>query len=479
MRKYCKQIFMLKNLLFFFIVFHCRAVNAQMQRIQTSSNGKYLQTIDGQPFFYLGDTGWDLFHRLNKEEAGYYLQNRKEKGFNVVQAVLISEFDNGPESKNYYGKKPFNNKEQLLPAVDKNSYDYWQHADYIVNLAHSKNLYMGMVATWGEWVTPRFTKQVFNTEQKAYRYGNFLGHRYRQSNIIWILGGDRRPHEAPNGFALWRAMAEGIADGVNNDSSFNGKADYSTTMMTFHCFANSADFFEKDEWIDFHSFGSYHEKRNNSRAFTGVEEHYQKRYTKPILNSEPLYEDHPVNYDTIARQGYFDEYDARQQAYWSVFSGACGHTYGCHPVWQFSDSSRSAYSKATRHSWKEALDLPGSFQMLHLKNLILSRPQERAPAQELVANDQQTVMQIRACKGSQYAMLYIPDGEACNLHLDKLPFKKIKAWWYNPRDGQSGYAGEYNATGNRILSPPGNGGNDWVLVLDDAAAGFDKPGRLK
>ena len=43
------------------------------------------------PFFYLGDTAWELPHRLNDAEAEHYLRNRAEKGFNVVMIVLFAE----------------------------------------------------------------------------------------------------------------------------------------------------------------------------------------------------------------------------------------------------------------------------------------------------------------------------------------------------------------------------------------------------
>jgi Protein of unknown function (DUF4038) len=50
-------------------------------RLQVTRNGHYLQYEDGTPFFWLGDTGWELFHRLNKEEIEKYLENRRRKGF--------------------------------------------------------------------------------------------------------------------------------------------------------------------------------------------------------------------------------------------------------------------------------------------------------------------------------------------------------------------------------------------------------------
>jgi hypothetical protein len=58
-----------------------------------STNGRYLQTKEGQPFFWLGDTGWELFHRLKREEIVKLLSARKNQGFNVIQAVALAEFN--------------------------------------------------------------------------------------------------------------------------------------------------------------------------------------------------------------------------------------------------------------------------------------------------------------------------------------------------------------------------------------------------
>ena len=58
--------------------------DAATPRLKVSDNHRFLVTEDGAPFFYLGDTGWELFHRLNREEADRYLENRAKKGFNVI-----------------------------------------------------------------------------------------------------------------------------------------------------------------------------------------------------------------------------------------------------------------------------------------------------------------------------------------------------------------------------------------------------------
>lgn len=58
-----------------------------------SANGRGVirYTQPEEPFFLLGDTAWELFHKLDIREAELYLRNRAEKGFNWVMAVILAE----------------------------------------------------------------------------------------------------------------------------------------------------------------------------------------------------------------------------------------------------------------------------------------------------------------------------------------------------------------------------------------------------
>jgi hypothetical protein len=66
------------------------AFSAVGGRLKVSDNHRYLVYENGKPFFYLGDTAWELFQRLNREEATQYLTNRAQKGFTVIQAVALA-----------------------------------------------------------------------------------------------------------------------------------------------------------------------------------------------------------------------------------------------------------------------------------------------------------------------------------------------------------------------------------------------------
>lgn len=453
-------------------------------KLQVSSNGHYLVHEDGTPFFWLGDTGWEMLHRLSREEMALYLGKRRIKEFNVIQTVIISEFIHSDKETNFYGHSALIDDNPEKPAStpgsnpsDKHEYDYWDHTDFAIKTAEKKGLYMALVPTWGEWVVPRTDKALFNTTEQAYNYGWSVGNRFKSApNIIWILGGDRHPDERPSGVDLWRAMAEGITDGVTGLKMQDGKADYSSTLMTHHSYNSSSEWFHNDDWIDFHMWGSYHAEINNSRAYELALRDWNLPNPKPTINSEPCYEAHGINY-AVDDNGYFTSTDVRLAAYWSVFSGAAGFTYGAQPIWQFTDSSRKKHSKMTLTSWQEAMDLPGAGQMQFLKELM-----EEVINSELKP-DQSIIMEGEGNCGSRVCVLrnksaayvYIPTGNQVKIRLGILSGNSIVATWLDPRTGEKTAIGEFPNSGEKVFDVPGmskdltwlrNGrGCDWVLIL--------------
>ena len=127
-------------------------------QIQVSSNHLFLQDKNGKPFFWLGDTDWELFHRLTREEVTHFLEVRKQQGFNVIQAVALAEF-NGLHQPNRYGDIPLINDDPTQLAItpgndpnDSTQYDYWDNVDYVIKTAVAKNIYIGLLPTWGDKV---------------------------------------------------------------------------------------------------------------------------------------------------------------------------------------------------------------------------------------------------------------------------------------------------------------------------------------
>ncbi len=450
-------------------------------------NPHYLEFRDGTPFFWLGDTGWELIHRLNREEIKFYLDDRRSKGFNVIQTVIISEFIHMDKATNYFNDSIFVNENPENPfltegnnPLDPAEYDFWDHVDFVVRTAESKGLFLALLPSWGEWVIPRAGKPLFNTESQAYNYGWFLGDRYKNfQNTIWMLGGDREPDERNEGIAIWRSMAEGITDGTNGIKKQDGYADYSATFMTHHSYNSSSKWFHSDPWIDFHTWGSYHADVNSSRSYELPRHDWNLSDPKPTINSEPCYEDHPVNY-AIENNGVFTATDVRVAAYWSIFSGSAGFTYGAHPVWQFTDSIRSKYSDLTFHSWQQALDLPGALQLGFLKNLMESGSMKGLnPDNSLIVSGLGICSDYcAAIRNKSHAYIYIPTGNQITLKMGCISGKNVKTWWFDPRTGNRIFIAEFENNGLRVFDVPGiseklswlrsGRGCDWVLIIEDS-----------
>jgi hypothetical protein len=222
-----------------------------LPRLHVSSNNRFIVQDNGQPFFYLADTAWELFHRLNRNEGADYLRTRAQQGFTVVQAVALSELD-GLSDPNAFGKLPLLNRDPARPALTPGArstvsaeYDYWDHVEYLIDEANRQGLYVGLLPAWGRWVVkdPRAPEDtVFNTAN-ALTYGEFLGKRFRNKGVIWILGGDRSADGVED---VWRSMAKGIATGVS------GHEDYEAVFMSFHPKGGgtSSTWFHKDAWLD-------------------------------------------------------------------------------------------------------------------------------------------------------------------------------------------------------------------------------------
>lgn len=447
------------------ILFLALCAGAQLPQLRVSDNHRFLVKAGGSPFFYLGDTAWELFHRLDREETERYLSDRAKKGFTVIEAVALAEFG-GLTQPNRYGHLPLQDNDPTRPQEP-----YFEHVDWVVNKAASMGLYVGLLPTWGDKVNKKWGQgpEIF-TPENARVYGAWLGTRYRNAPVLWILGGDR-PIENEKHRLIWRAMAEGLRAG-----------DGGAHLITYHPMGghSSSDYVNDETWLDFHQIQSGHSHRNKDN-FAMLARDLAKNPPRPVMDGEPCYEDHPVRSDKTKKE-WFGEWDVRKLCYWGLFAGAHGHTYGCHPIWQMWDGKTKPCADP-RHSWMEDLDLPGASQVGFARRLIESRPfLTRIPDQALITSPNPAgpahVQATRDSEGS-FAMVYSASGQPFTADLAKLSAKKLRAWWFDPRTGEAKDSGQLDNQGPREFTPPTKGdGNDWVLVLDDASKQFPPPGTV-
>lgn len=446
--------------------------------LKVSANHHYLEFTDGTPFFYLGDTAWELFHRLNRDEASKYLENRASKGFTVIQAVVLSEL-NGLTVPNANGDLPL-----IDGDIQKPNPAYFQHVDFIVDKAEQLGLFVGMLPTWGKyWKSP---DSIFHTPAAAREYGKFLGTRYRDKPIIWILGGDRGIDNAQERATL-DALAEGLRAG-----------DLGHHLITFHPVgpADSSEMLNDAPWLDFNMYQSSHAARDLDNGLY-AEQDLKRKPPRPTLDGENRYEEIPVGFYFAGNSALqrFDDFDVRQSAYWSLLAGACGHTYGDNNIWQMYKPpvaskppevstnrwlGREGSMIGANVPWYDALDRPGAFQMKYVRKLFESVPFEKLiPDQSMILDGPTTggakVRAARASDGS-FAIIYSPYGESFTVTRSVLKPGRLREIWYDPRYGVSYEIHRSEHWGMQIYTPPTSGrGHDWVLLLEDASAGFPLP----
>ncbi len=433
-----------------------------LPRLCVSDNRRFLQDENGRPFFWLGDTAWELFHRRDLEEAAAYLQNRRGLGFNLIQAVAVPELA-GLTQPNRNGDLPFTDLDPAQP-VDA----YFDHVDRVIQLAADKELYIGLVATWADKVKRMWggEQEIFNP-QNAFAFGQYLGRRFQHhTNLVWILGGDRSAEGVED---IWRAMAAGVDQGAG-----------ARTLKTYHPFGghSSAEWLHQEEWLDFNMIQSGHGKICEP-TWEMISTDYYRDPIKPVLDGEPNYEDMPIGF--TSQNGYFNDYHVRRQAYRSVFAGGFGVTYGHNSIWQMYDPSHEPLGEPL-YTWKEALERPGAAQMVHLKNLILSRPFfSRIPGQDLFLTkqgDEENYVQITRDDECRYLMVYFPQPALkVGVELDLFTSSKVHIWWYDPCSGRSLDEGLFPVRRAVHFTSPQDM-PDCVLVVDDADQGFLAPGTF-
>ena len=450
------------------------------QSLKVSENGRYLTNPDGSAFLWIGDTAWELFHKLDREEATEYLKNRKAKGFTVIQAVVLAE-NEGLRTPNPYGDVPFVDFDPT-----KQNEAYFQHVDFIVNKAEDLGLYIGMLPTWGDKIfskNPGAGPIVFNKDN-AKAYGEFLGRRYKDKPIVWILGGDRNIAN-DEVLEIWRNMAAGLKSG-----------DEGNHLITYHPrgASSSSAQLHGEEWLDFNMYQSGHDKQFN-QVYRYARKDRSLSPIKPTVDGEPGYEDIAIRFwdymdfskPSMQRvpkgvldekgiitdrnhfeAGFITDYDVRVHAYWNFLAGAAGYTYGNNAIWQMYKADRNLAIPCL-YDWRTSMDRPGAEDMKHVNKFFTKFPfQKLVPAQGIILGENpesEAHIQAAAASDNSFILVYLAKGQDVKLNLSQYT-KLSKGSWFNPRDGKMKKACKFDAEGMVEFTPPSSGfGNDWMLVL--------------
>jgi hypothetical protein len=464
-----------KYTLLLFLLFFTLFANAQGKKLpwdngklRVTENHRFLEHENGTPFFWLGDTGWLASSRLTRDGMDQYFNSLSKDDFNVVQVSILHEIP----FFNAYGRPALPYGMDFKKIGVSPEYGYWDHVDYMIRSAAKRGLYVALVCVWGGPVNAGLM-----SEKNAVDYGTFLANRYKNCpNIIWIIGGDTRGDKKTE---VWQALARTI------------KSIDSNHLMTYHPRGRtmSSEWFHNEPWLDFDMFQSGH-RRYGQRGGDGellkelnteednwryVEKVYSLENPKPVIDGEPSYEDIPAGLHE-ATERRWQAQDVRRYAYWSVFAGSFGHTYGNNSVMQMLTPGVIPSYFADK-PWYEALKLPGYGQMKYLKALMTTLPYTQGKSDQtmLVGENGQMYDRLIATRGTDYGLVYDYTGREIRINLDKISGTEKNLWWMDPATGTLTFI-EKAASGIRSYQPEGvpQPGNDKVLIAIDASKAYFK-----
>ncbi|SMO70776.1 DUF4038 domain-containing protein [Gracilimonas mengyeensis] len=426
--------------------------------LRVSDNKRYLSYQDGTPFFYLGDTAWEIGWKSTREELVEYIKDRKSKKFSAVQFVPMSHQVIGPNGvKNQYGETYYLDDDFSMPNPR-----YFDYIDEIADSLNKAEMVAVIVPLWAGMnelhYDDRYNDYYLSKEESIY-IARYIGARYAAHNVIWIVGGDNY-YDTPEKMEFWEDFALNLKE---------ASGDRSLTTLHPAGLRASFDYFDNNTlWMDFNMYQSSHIARGDypmSAALRG----YNLNPVKPVLNGETTYEDIYHNLWLPGNSEHPETFrirpeHLRQASYESILSGGLvGITYGANGVWQWHKEGLWA-DFLPRYKVLEAIDLPGSSQMKVLKNIMEEYGWNNlwpAPGIIGISGGQDS---ISVARSSELMISYLPTGtDFVEYHLSgNENFGEIR--YINVITGEKMLA-EKNLESSVYKSIPPDT-MDWVLVAN-------------
>jgi len=391
--------------------------------IGVSSNGRHFVDGGGEPFFWLGDTQWELFRAFTLADAEAILKDRGRKGFTVIQVMLTGVGDGTRANVN--GHTPWVDHEPATPA-DR----YFAHVDSVMQLSRESGLVL-VVGVFHQLQASHITIA------KARAYARWLARRYRDvPNLVWTMYPKAEPAFVP----IVRELAVGLQEGDGGTHLIGVHPDPSPA---------SSSFIHPEPWLSFNSIQTW---ARTDLIRPMVAHDYALEPTKPVVMAEGAYEAGPEYGFEVTPLW------VRRQAYWTCLAGG-HHSYGHNDAWRLPPT------------WRNALGAPGARQMSVLREVLTQRPGwwDLAPDSSLVAAclDGDPALTVAACsRAGDWALVYLGGSAAVSVRMDALgAASEVEASWVAPTTGETMAAGVFGSTATPGFSTP-RGWDDALLLLE-------------
>jgi len=381
--------------------------------IRVSDNGRYFEDQHNVPFFWLGNTQWQIFREYSIEEAKLILENVKGKGFSVVQAMLLGV--EGPIHPNVNGEMPWIDNDPTSPNKA-----YFENVDSVMWLANDIGMVISMTLyhrRFGTYMNSKNARQW--ARWVARRYGDF-------PNIIWSMTPVADQEYVP----ILEELAAGLREGDGGRHVITFKPDpapYSSSFIHDKC------------WLAFNQIQTWKDVR---LIYPMVTNDYDLRPVKPVVMAEGAYEE-GTEYGFEVTPLWI-----RRQAYYSYLAGG-HHSYGHNDSWR------------VLPTWRDALDATGARQMGVLRKVIMDREGwwDLVPDQSILKGGGQTdgeVLNLAARHGGgRWIMAYLASRASFEIDTGKIAGgREVNAFWIDPRTGGPIPIGTFVNGGVKSLRTP-------------------------
>ncbi|MFY0626842.1 MAG: DUF4038 domain-containing protein [Reichenbachiella sp.] len=314
--------------------------------IGISEDQRHLAHADGTPFFWLADTWWkNLCKRLTWEGFQELAQDRKAKGFSVVQIVAGPYPDEGPFEPMWENEGGFMYENQEFTILNP---DYWKYADRRIEYLIDTEISPAIVGAWGRADCDAM-KHVGVDGLK--RHWRFLIARYGAYPVFWILAGELH-NNSKWGEGPWGEVGRYVRE-----------IDPYQRPITIHSGSGRRGEKGDNNNITYDMVGGSHDpKVAISSAVNNLISAYHKEPAMPVIMGEGCYEGHMQNGFRYVQRHMFWQY---------MLSGAAGHTYGAAGIWHASvegdpGCESSAFGGKKTYdltTWREGMSYAGATQV--------------------------------------------------------------------------------------------------------------------
>lgn len=357
--------------------------------IQVCANQRTLER-DGQPFFWLADTCWSAFTNITEDEWIRYLDLRKEQGINVLQINTLPQWDRGGTTLQYH---PFPTDDGARYSFDRIRPEYFARAARMCQQAVDRGFVLALVVMWCNYVPDTWAARIFPDNAIPLEHlepiVKTICETFNQFRPVYVVSGDTG-FESELTYERYRL----VTDLVDK---------YAPGLLKAYHIKGRYDGLPEDlaQRADIYFYQSGHNAAGQHMTHTLAESFRGRVPVRPVINSEPCYEQMGYSHKAYGR---FGRKEVRWALWQSLLSGAgAGITYGAHGVWNWFKNEMPKNPVAGEGflqalEYTDALHFPGIADYAFAKDFCQGLG-DLTPCQEVLAMYQEHIRAARTEDG--------------------------------------------------------------------------------